>query len=122
MARLSSPTFMPRFPEAKAVCEKKAVAQKLDSWMIHARMYEIALIEEDHVRTIAAESDALPAGGGRYEAVCRWLEAQGGAVERHPPSMYPQGSIRIGTTVRTFGRDEHDLDFVCECGVPQQHV
>jgi DNA-binding winged helix-turn-helix (wHTH) protein/tetratricopeptide (TPR) repeat protein len=39
--------YAARFPEAKAVCEK-AVAQKLDSWMIHARMYEIALIEEDH--------------------------------------------------------------------------
>jgi hypothetical protein len=54
----------------------------------------------------------------RYEAVCRWLEAEGSAVARYRPSMYPQGSMRIGTTVKPFGRDEHDLDFVCEFGVP----
>jgi hypothetical protein len=28
--------------------------------------------------------------------------------------MYPQGSFRIGTTVRPIGRDEFDLDLVCE--------
>jgi hypothetical protein len=50
----------------------------------------------------------------RYEAVCRWLEATGSAVASYLPTIYPQGSMRIGTTVRPFGRDEHDLDFVCE--------
>ncbi|HYA24975.1 MAG TPA: winged helix-turn-helix domain-containing protein [Terriglobales bacterium] len=38
--------FSTKFPEAKAVCEK-AAAQKLDGWTLHARLYEIALIEED---------------------------------------------------------------------------
>jgi hypothetical protein len=54
----------------------------------------------------------------RYEAVCRWLEAQGSVVAQYRPSMYPQGSMRIGTTVKPSGRDEYDLDFVCEFGVP----
>ena len=50
----------------------------------------------------------------RYEAVCRWLDDEGSAVATFSPTIYPQGSMRIGTTVKPFGRDEYDLDFVCE--------
>lgn len=50
----------------------------------------------------------------RYEAVCRWLEAEGSPVASYLPTIYPQGSMRIGTTVKPLGREEHDLDFVCE--------
>jgi hypothetical protein len=50
----------------------------------------------------------------RYEAVCSWLEAKGSSVAAFSPTIYPQGSMQIGTTVRPFGRDEYDLDFVCE--------
>jgi DNA-binding winged helix-turn-helix (wHTH) protein/tetratricopeptide (TPR) repeat protein len=35
-----------RFPEAKAICEK-AVAEKLDSWPIHAVLYRIAFAQGD---------------------------------------------------------------------------
>ena len=50
----------------------------------------------------------------RYEAVCRWLESEGSAVAAFSPTIYPQGSMLIGTTVKPFGWDEYDLDFVCE--------
>jgi len=50
----------------------------------------------------------------RYEAVCCWLEAEGSPVASYIPTIYPQGSMRIGTTVKPLGREEHDLDFVCE--------
>lgn len=50
----------------------------------------------------------------RYQAVCNWLEAEGSAVAIFNPTIYPQGSMKIGTTVRLFGGDEYDLDFVCE--------
>jgi hypothetical protein len=47
-----------------------------------------------------------------YEAVGDWLEAS-----EHPQltkaSIYPQGSIKIGTTVRPLGSDEFDVDLVC---------
>jgi len=49
----------------------------------------------------------------RYMTVCEWLEAEG-PVASFRPSLYPQGSMRIGTTNKPFGRDEYDLDFVCE--------
>lgn len=54
----------------------------------------------------------------RYEAVCSWFEAPGSAVASFSPALYPQGSMRIGTTVKPFGRDEFDLDFVCELQIP----
>lgn len=50
----------------------------------------------------------------RYEAVCGWLEAEGSGVAAFAPTIYPQGSMRIGTTVKPFSREEYDLDFVCE--------
>src|SRR3984893_14811491 len=50
----------------------------------------------------------------RYQAVCNWLEAEGSVVAIFNPTLYPQGSMKIGTTVKPFGRDEYDLDFVCE--------
>jgi Second Messenger Oligonucleotide or Dinucleotide Synthetase domain len=50
----------------------------------------------------------------RYQAVCNWLEADGSVVAVFNPTIYPQGSMKIGTTVKPFGWDEYDLDFVCE--------
>lgn len=51
---------------------------------------------------------------GRYEAVCTWLEGEGSKIAVYSPTIYPQGSMRIGTTVKPFGLDAYDLDFVCE--------
>ncbi len=50
----------------------------------------------------------------RYEAVCRWLDAEGSLIAPYAATIYPQGSMRIGTTVKPLGREEFDLDFVCE--------
>lgn len=49
-----------------------------------------------------------------YEAVSSWLDREGSVLSNYSPSIYPQGSMRIGTTVKPLSREEHDLDFVCE--------
>lgn len=49
-----------------------------------------------------------------YEAVAKWLSAPDSLLARFAPGIFPQGSLRIGTTVRPIGRDEYDLDLVCE--------
>lgn len=49
-----------------------------------------------------------------YLAVSRWLTADGSSLARFQQSIYPQGSLRIGTTVRPWGREEYDLDLVLE--------
>lgn len=49
-----------------------------------------------------------------YQAIGRYLHAEGSPVAIHDPDIYPQGSLRIGTTVKPRGRQEYDLDLVCE--------
>jgi hypothetical protein len=50
----------------------------------------------------------------RYEAIGRWLETKESPLAVFAPVIYPQGSLRIGTTVRPRGRQEYDLDLVCQ--------
>lgn len=50
----------------------------------------------------------------RYLAVANWLNAEGSQLAIFRPVIFPQGSLRIGTTVRPLKRKEFDLDFVCE--------
>lgn len=49
-----------------------------------------------------------------YKAVAAWLAAPESELRAHRPAIYPQGSFLIGTTVHPIGRNEYDLDFVCE--------
>jgi hypothetical protein len=50
----------------------------------------------------------------RYRAVAAHLDEFGTALAPFKPRIYPQGSLRIGTTVHLKGTDEFDLDAVCE--------
>jgi hypothetical protein len=50
----------------------------------------------------------------RYGAIAEWLRAEGSPLAEYELEIYPQGSLRIGTTVKLRGRKEFDLDFVCE--------
>ena len=49
-----------------------------------------------------------------YQAVGKWLEARESPVAVLRPIIYPQGSMRLNTTVKPLVGDEYDLDFVCE--------
>ncbi|MGI8423714.1 MAG: SMODS domain-containing nucleotidyltransferase [Chloroflexota bacterium] len=49
-----------------------------------------------------------------YRAVGSWLDTPGTMLAPYRPVIYPQGSLRIGTTVKPRGREEYDLDLVCE--------
>jgi Second Messenger Oligonucleotide or Dinucleotide Synthetase domain len=57
-----------------------------------------------------------------YEAVSDWLDRDGSVLSRMSPSIYPQGSMKIGTTVKPLSREEHDLDFVCEVREPASNL
>jgi len=55
----------------------------------------------------------------KYEAVGEWLGAEGSLLQLFRPVIYPQGSMRLGTTNRPWRREEFDLDLVCQfhgCG------
>jgi hypothetical protein len=49
-----------------------------------------------------------------YGAVGKWLSAPGSPLERFRPSIFPQGSMALETTVRPLHREEYDLDLVCQ--------
>jgi hypothetical protein len=49
---------------------------------------------------------------GHYLAVAKWLGAPESPLASVRQEIYPQGSLRIGTTVRPWWREEYDLDLV----------
>jgi hypothetical protein len=60
---------------------------------------------------------------GHYHSICDWLGQEGSDLSRFDPSLYPQGSVALGTTVKPRTGDEYDVDLVCElnvdyCSVP----
>lgn len=57
----------------------------------------------------------------RYTAVAALLEKDGSPLNPYKPRIYPQGSMRLGTTVKPID-GPHDLDFVCELSVSHDHV
>lgn len=50
-----------------------------------------------------------------YEAVGNWLNAKGSPIAAFVPTIYPQGSFRLGTVTKPVNEaDEYDLDLTCE--------
>jgi len=53
-----------------------------------------------------------------YLAIAKWLGGEEGAPFRpYEPQIYPQGSLRLGTTVKPLADGEYDLDIVYELQV-----
>jgi len=50
----------------------------------------------------------------KYEAVGKWLAESESPLHMYKPTIYPQGSFKIGTTVKPLLKDEYDIDLVCE--------
>lgn len=48
-----------------------------------------------------------------YNAVGAWLRAPESLVRTFAPDIFPQGSLRLDTTVRPMSHTEFDLDLVC---------
>lgn len=53
----------------------------------------------------------------RYNAVGKWLAQAESGLASYRPAIYPQGSLRIGTTVKPLAYQEFDLDLVCELDI-----
>lgn len=58
----------------------------------------------------------------RYKSIAEWLDEPGSSLARFSPLIYPQGSLRIGTTVHLKGTDEFDLDAVCGLSIDWTRV
>ncbi len=59
----------------------------------------------------------------RYDDVAEWLSQEGSVLREWAPSIYPQGSFRLGTMVRPLGPDgEFDIDLVCRLNVAKERT
>lgn len=47
-----------------------------------------------------------------YHAVAKWLAAESSPLATLSQEIFPQGSLRIGTTVKPWWQEEYDLDLV----------
>jgi hypothetical protein len=57
----------------------------------------------------------------RYSAIARTLDGPNSPFNQIESNLYPQGSMRLGTTVKPID-GPHDLDFVCEFNVSHTSV
>lgn len=63
----------------------------------------------DHLHLAAVE---------KYERVGQWLAEAGSDLREFSPTIYPQGSFRLGTVVKPMGRNgAYDIDLVCLLGI-----
>lgn len=56
----------------------------------------------------------------KYGAVGRWLDADDSFLRIYSPTIFAQGSAALGTTCRAVGRDEVDIDLVCQMLLPTE--
>ena len=56
-----------------------------------------------------------------YTAVANVLAESGNPLLEHA-KIYPQGSFRLGTSVKPLGREEFDLDFVCHVPIDSSRI
>jgi hypothetical protein len=49
----------------------------------------------------------------KYMAVSAWLNADNSPLQDYEPDIFPQGSLRLDTTVKPLSHTEFDLDLVC---------
>ena len=58
-----------------------------------------------------------------YQSIGDWLGRDASSVEKYEPSIYAQGSFRIGTVIKPItDLDEYDIDLVCELNLTKQQV
>lgn len=59
----------------------------------------------------------------RYESLGNWLHRKESEVLNYQPSVYPQGSFRLGTVVRPLlNSEEYDLDLVCQLNLSKEEI
>lgn len=71
--------------------------------LLMAGAKELDLTPTQHARAV-----------GHYEAVGEYLAERGSPLEQYSPVVFAQGSMAIGTATKPVGRDEFDLDLMCQ--------
>ena len=76
---------------------------------------------EDVARLLDIPEDIVDEATARYEAVAAWLGEDDSPLRHFAPELYPQGSFRLGTTIRPLlATDEFDIDLVCRLSLRKE--
>lgn len=68
-----------------------------------------ALVEE-----LDMPDSAYEAAANRYHDLGKWLSDKARSQSaQYSPSVFPQGSFRLGTAIKPWKREDYDLDLVC---------
>lgn len=79
----------------------------------------MAMTKQGELLEAAVESLDIPdelhdLAVAKYEEIGDWLVAEDSDLKGTYPEIYPQGSFRLGTVVRPYGKeDQYDIDLVC---------
>ena len=74
---------------------------------------------QDYLEALADEleisDDRYESAENSYNSLGRWLNRDDSPLKRFGPSVYSQGSFRLGTVIKPLTNDEeYDVDSVCE--------
>ena len=59
----------------------------------------------------------------RYEIIGKWLDANDSKLHIYKPTIYPQGSFRLGTMTKPISDgDEYDIDLVCHLEINKDNI
>lgn len=59
----------------------------------------------------------------RYEDIGNWLDSDDSKLHIYKPTIYPQGSFRLGTVVKPiYENDEYDIDLVCHLEINKDNI
>jgi hypothetical protein len=74
-------------------------------------------ILEEIAATLRLTPTQFECAEAAYGAVTEWLAADDSALAPYRPALYPQGSAALRTNNRPVGRNDHDVDVVCQLRV-----
>jgi hypothetical protein len=89
------------------------------SFALQSRQTQLDFLFEQVCIALQLTESQYEDAGQKYKAVGNWLSVPNSSLAPLHPGIYPQGSMRIGTTNRPWAGDEFDLDLICQlhgCG------
>ena len=75
------------------------------------------------IKEIAVPENIYRKAIQRYKSIEEWLQRSESVIARYNPTIYPQGSFRLGTAINSpANKAEYDIDLVCEVNLSKQDI
>ena len=81
--------------------------------MYEERVKKLASLLESRAKNLDISESLYLEAKKRYESVGKWLSESNSNLRQYEPTIYPQGSFRLGTVIKPLSKEEYDIDLVC---------